>query len=438
MKHIFRALWLVLICANVVVAQQEVTLQLMNNVLQSTHTNPAFIPRNKVSITVLSSQHLNIKNTGFSYNQLLAQVKTDETGQRVLNPASLLENLRLNGRDYLHVGGSLDLFALNFKSGKNRFSLNVTEHFIGRAGYSSELFEAFINGNMPGETINFNGYTLNATHYREIGLGYNRKVLEDKLVVGGRLKMLHGMANIRTKSSEISIQTGSEADMYALTASADIQVKTSGLNLLQEVNKPYFLNTANAGIGIDLGATYELDTKWSFAASVINAGFINWKSDVTNYSSQGTFTFRGIEIDSLLTGGGNMNMTHLLDSVANIFKLEEDDKAYKTGLPTQVYLTSFYKLAPQTTASATIYSEFMGAFRKGLALGIRQNAGRWLQASATYSMQARSYNNLGLGLSFISGGGGVQLYMVTDNILGALDVGNAKLMNIRTGFNFVF
>lgn len=438
MKNIYLIICMVLMCANAVVAQQEVTLQLMNNVFQSTHTNPAFIPRNKVNVTILSSQHVNIKNTGFSYNQLLAQVKTDETGQRVLNPASLLENLKLNGRDYLHVGGSLDLFALGFKAGKNRFSLNITEHFYGRAGYSGALPEVLVYGNVPEETISLNGYSLNATHYREIGLGYNRKILEDKLVVGGRIKMLSGMANIRTKSSEASIQTGSEADMYALTASTDIQVQTSGLNLLQEVNQSYFLNTANAGLGIDLGATYELDTKWSFAASVINAGFINWKSDVTNYKSQGTFTFRGIDGDSLLTGGGNMNMTHLLDSIADIFALEEDNKAYKTGLPTQLYITSFYQLARNSTASATIFSDFTGGFRKGLALGIRQNVGRWLQASATYSMQARSYNNLGMGLSLISGGGGLQLYMATDNILGALDIGNAKLMNIRTGFNFVF
>ncbi len=441
MKYFYCLLFLSL-TYTVAVAQQEMTLQLMNNVFQSTHTNPAITPRNKVNITLLSSYQLGVTNTGFSYNQLLAQVETTETGDRVLNLESLLRQRKLNGRNYINAGGSVDLFALGFKAGKNRFSLNITEHFQGRLYYNNALLRTYVYGNTPGETIDLSGYSLYAMHYREIGLGYNRKLLEDnKLVVGGRLKMLHGMSNVHTRKSEVTIHTGTEEQLYEITGKADILVHTAGLNLLEEGESSYFLNRKNTGFGVDLGSTYRLDQKWSFAASVINLGFIRWKNDANSYRSQGSFTFRGIDNDSLFTSGKfNMDVTQLTDSITKTFEFKEDTKAYSTGLPTQLYLTSFYQLRPRTTASATLYTDFIGAgaFRRALALGIRQNVGKWLQVSTTYSLQAKAYNNLGFGFSLTSGGGGLQIYAVSDNIVGALNPGSARMTNVRTGFNFVF
>lgn len=443
MKYSYLIFSLILLCTSSVIAQQEITLQLMNNVFQSTHMNPAIIPRNKVNITLLSSYHIDTKNTGFSYNQLLAQIEEgNEPGQRILNLESMFNNLKLDRKNYMNVGGSIDMFALGFSAGKNRFSFNITEKFQGRLYYDGSLFTTLVYGNSPETTINLSGYSFNALHYREMGFGYNRKILaQDKLVVGGRLKILSGLSNVHTQKSEISIRTGSEAEMYALTANTDILVSTAGLGLLKKGDASYFVHAKNLGLGVDLGATYQLDSKFSFAASLVNLGFIRWKNDVENYHSQGSFTFRGIEDDSVFTSSKlNVDLTQLADSIANIFEFKEDNQAYSTGLPTQMYLSSFYQLALNTTASATLYSDFIGtgSFRRGLALGIRQNVGRWLQASATYSMQARSYNNLGFGLAFSSGRGGLQLYLISDNIIGLLDVGSSKLTNIRTGFNFVF
>ncbi len=440
MKYIYHTIVLMLIGASTVMAQQEMTLQLMNNVFQSTHTNPAITHKNKVNVTLLSSYHINVINSGFSYQQLLGQVEENESGEKVLNLASVLENMRLDRKNHMNVGTSIDLFAVGFKAGKNRFSLNITEKVQGRFNYHDALLRMVVYGNTPNETFDLSGYTFNAMHYREIGLGYNRRILEDdKLVVGGRLKMLFGLANIQTQQSSLSIKTGSESELYALTANADIQVRTAGLNLLQEDAESYIINTQNKGYGVDLGATYKLDTKISFAASLINVGFIRWKNDVKNYHSQGSFTFQGIDNDSLMTGGDfDFDMTTFTDSIADIFESRENTIAYHTGLPSQMYLTSFYQLARNTTASATLYTDFISSIRKGMAIGIRQNFGKWFQASATYSLQSRAYNNLGMGLALNSGTGGMQLYVVSDNVVGLLNVGSAKITNIRTGFNFVF
>ncbi len=443
MKYLYAKLLLSLLLINVgtAFAQQEYTLQLMDNLYQSTYVNPAIVPKHKVNVTILPALQVGVANTGFNYNQLAAQIETDESGQRVINPETMLANLRLDKKHYANMSGSIGLLSVGFKAGKNRFSLDVIEKFQGKMSYDDAILKIAVYGNTPGETIRIDNYKLNALHYHEASIGYNRKLLtDDKLVVGGRLKVLMGLGNVQTKRSEIAITTGSEAEMYALNLQSDILVRTSGLDLLENDMASYVSNTNNLGFGADLGATYQLDTKWSFGASLVNVGFINWKSNTANHQSKGSYTFEGINNDSLFSSKSfDIDTDQLLDSITNTFKFTETHEAYHTGLPAQLYLTAYYQLARKTTATAMLNASFIApGIQKGLALGIRQDAGRWLQVSATYSMQARSYNNLGFGLAINTGRKGLQLYMVSDNVMAALNPGGAKVANIRTGLNFVF
>ena len=429
-----------LLLSFVAVAQQELTLHLMNNIHQSSHTSPALRPKNNVHISLLSSYQAGATNTGFNYHQIVSQIETDETGQKVLNLGKFYDNIDLNGRDYVNLGASLDLFALSFRAGKGRFSLNVTEHLQSRLGYSDALLSAVTRGNTPGQTLHFGGHWLKGMHYREIGLGYNRTLLEDnKLVIGGRIKTLFGMANINTKHASFSVTTAEESALYAVTLNADMLVQTSGIDALQEGELAYIYNTDNLGMGLDVGATYAYNEKLSFSGSIIDLGFINWKSNVTTYQSNGSFVFEGIDNGGLFSGDGlDVDVAEVTDSIASTFEIVEDSLSYRTGLPTKLYLTGYYRLARNTKASVTLYADFIGSFRRGVAIGVSQNLGRWLQAATTYSVQARSFNNLGFGLTVTTGASGLQLYAVTDNVLAITNPGTARTANVRTGFNFVF
>ncbi len=425
------------------IAQQELTLHLMNNIQQASYTNPAFRPRNNIHITlapIFPSVQVGFNNSGFTYNQIVSQVETDENGQKTLDIGKLYRNTKVGKRSFANMNASLDLLAVSFRTGNARFSFNVTERFQARMGYSDALLRTAVEGNVPGETIDLGGYWLRGMHYREIGLGYNRKTLEDgKLVIGGRLKTLFGLGNVTTRRANYRITTGSEADLYALTMEADMLMQTSGMEALDDDITPYITNTKNFGMGVDLGATYQLNEELSFSGSIINLGFINWKSDVMNQRSEGSFRFEGVEDEDLLTGGGfEIDLTELTDSIAGAFEVTEDSASYTTGLPTQMYLTGHYRLAPNTKASATVYTDYIGSFRRGLSLGISQQVGRWLQAAATYSVQSRSFNNLGLGFTITTGPKGLQLYCVTDNLIAVLNPGAARVANFRTGINLVF
>jgi len=439
MKYLFT---IIVFCAgfHAAWAQQELTLHLMKDVFQSTHTNPAFRARTRGSVTILSSMHASVRNTGFTYDQLITANIQEEGGERFLDYGEMYNNLKLNGKDNAFTSFSFDAFALSLKIGKNRFSLNATEHVFGRMGYGKGLFKLLAEGNTPGETISLDGYNVNATQYHEFGLGYNRSFLDDKLVVGTRFKLLYGMANVTTRHLDVQLTTGTEAEMYEISALADFKIQTSGTSMGgDDIVNNYLLNTDNNGVAVDLGATYKFDDKLSFSASIINLGAINWKSDLRTYSTNREYTFKGIESDSLFAGEGfSFDQTELLDSLKSTFEIQEDSvTTYKSSLPVQSYLSAYYSLSPYTTASATVYTAFMsGKSYAALALGIQQQVGRWFNVTGTYSMQGRSFGNIGVGLGIKTGG--FQLYMVTDNVFAYMIPTKSKIANARVGFNVVF
>ena len=119
MKYIFTILVFFTVFS-VARAQQELTSHLMKDVFQSTYTNPAFRAKTRGSITTLSSLQANVRNTGFTYDQLITASIREEGGERLLDYGEMYNNLKLNGKDHAYIGLSFDVFALSLKIGKNK------------------------------------------------------------------------------------------------------------------------------------------------------------------------------------------------------------------------------------------------------------------------------------------------------------------------------
>ena len=84
---------------------------------------------------------------------------------------------------------------------------------------------------------------------------------------------------------------------YLFDEFPNIIVNTSGFDSSAFDNfsvSKYAFKKKNTGMGIDLGGVYKLNKKISFSASVIDLGFIKWKSGINNYVSNNpnrTFVF---------------------------------------------------------------------------------------------------------------------------------------------------
>ncbi len=451
------------------VSQQDLTLMNLSNVQQVQYINPAFRPQAKINIGVpgASSTYFNHYNTVFTPKDLFS-VEGNTTTLRVDHLKKMWKK-----RNHISVTGDYDFLHFGFAIKKSYFSFNITEHFFSRLTLPGDLLRLPLTGNASSDLENgildLSGFGVELDHYRKYAVGFQREINE-RLSVGGKLKYLYGMENIQTRKSDFTLETDPET--YDWKLNGEFAVSTSGIySLTDSIDdntdiengdiSGYIAKRKNRGLGIDIGATYEVTDKLTVGASVVDLGFIRWKNDNRSAtSSDGSFVFTGVDFTNAILAEDadrqdsiDAAIEGLQNEFEESFSVSNNTDAYTTSLLSRFYLSGSYKLIDKekwkSRASALIHGElFKGRLRPSLTLGYTQDLGKVLQATASYSMTNRSFNNLGLGMSLNLGF--LQFYVVTDNIMAAnlatFTSGDsqfsypysAKNMHIRTGVNLTF
>jgi hypothetical protein len=206
----------------------------------------------------------------------------------------------------------------------------------------------------------------------------------------------------------------------------------------------------NMGLGLDIGATYDISDRFKLIASITDLGFIRWKNEVTNLKAKNQFLFSGLSMDNVLNG------TMTFDSVANLmgeslknaFKVSDSKRPFTTWLPFSVTFGGSYNVTEQFSVGLLSYSRVIGKqVREALTLSANINIGNSLSASLGYTAENHQYDNLGAGLAFRAGG--TQFYLVTDRIpvmwnrikndnSNIILPANWNTFNLRLGMNLVF
>jgi hypothetical protein len=264
---------------------------------------------------------------------------------------------------------------------------------------------------------------------------------------------LFGMSNVQTKINELTLFTNQND--YGITAVADMTVHAStplpiGYDkdsleftfdslALEDYNPTsYPFNLKNPGFALDLGATYEINSDFSAYFSVNDIGFISWNDNPISMKTDGTFTFRGIEVDFFEDEEEfNQNIEEFTDSIMRIFAPDVTDGGYLTWLPTDMYLGGQYHFHEMLDFGALYRLEFyQKSVMQSLTLSANSNLTNWLSAHLSYSVMNNSYNNIGFGLMIR--GAMLQYYIVSDNIMAAFQPQNTRNVNFRMGCNLVF
>jgi hypothetical protein len=276
--------------------------------------------------------------------------------------------------------------------------------------------------------------------YLEYGLGYNRSINE-KLTIGGRLKVLSGIANIHTSRSEMKLWTNpvtydinlsggygiNSSNTFYFSDSINQENRTSAL-----IQSPFSFK--NLGLGIDLGATYKLTEKIELNASIVDLGYITWKNNIQNYSSKEIdYTFKGVDINAVLFDSVNV-AKGLQDTLQNIFKNQSNNSTYRTSLYTRFYVSGRYQLNKMVSANVIVCNQLLESHnRMSLAIGTNIKLKNWLAMNVNYAAFGGSYGNIGLG--FVMKGGPLQVYFASDNILNAFNMSKSKNMHYAFGIN---
>lgn len=442
--HIIFPVFLFFVGSVVSKAQNGMSNHLLRSVPQSVYTNPSFLPEANtyVGIPALSSIYFGAGHSGFAYKDLVVRRSDDSLFLDVDNMIS-----KLRQRNYLFVNYNIELLTFGFKVQDNFFSFSATEKITGRFTYPGDLMKLLWKGNSQFlyEPADFSGTGLNYMHYREYALGMNRQIF-DNLNIGLRAKLLYGKSNVWTERSHITLST--DPSTFALTAESDIIVNASFPEELFEDDddaqdfsfEDYILNRDNRGLAFDIGATYNINDKFSVALSVLDIGKINWRSGTRNLvSERASFTFEGIDLKDFFNSDTTAKdgFDILLDSLENTFDFTETENNYSHWMPGIVYLTGMYHLTDNDNIGLLVRSDiFNSRIYPSFTLSYNKRFANVISGVLSYSVANRSYTNVGLGFSLQLGP--VQLYAFNDNVYGLFFPTASKNTNIHFGLNLVF
>ncbi len=304
-------------------AQYVRTSYFMDGAQYRLRLNPALAPtRGYIHLPAVGQTNASIHSNALGMRDLVDLLKNaDDADYYTTN--RFYSDLVDRNTAVANVG--TDLLSIGKWHGRGFISFNVGLRVDGNIAVSRELF-TFMR-DMKG--LNHNDYSdyfrdmsneeLNLNAYSEIGLGYTRLV-GDRLRLGGRLKCLLGIGNVKLTVNRATVQThltGVDpetdwtstglADLMKARGTADIDVvavlETSFKGLELPTTSDGYINDVSTetnkmgisgfGSAIDLGFAVDVTNELTLSASLVDLGFIKWSKSSTQvaYSNSDDLSF---------------------------------------------------------------------------------------------------------------------------------------------------
>jgi len=392
-----------------------------------------------VGLPVLSGISFYIYNSGFTYNSLFHRVNDSTIA---IHPSDFIDKLK--DKNIVSFGANVSILSANVTFDKFTVGFSVADKADVRFSYPKDLFKFawYGNGAYIGQSLNIGDFGLKASWYREYALHgtYNY----NKWTFGASPKLLFGKTNINTKQSYLQVYT--DADYYAITAQTEMNIQTSGFadsadRAENRMSFPgYAFNTKNRGLGIDLGASYQYNDKITIAGGINNLGYINWKSNIHNYTTgPKSITFEGFDLATMLQGDSSelISTSQYLDSVENLIDFDKNTDAYRTSLPTEFYAMGTYAINDMHTVGLQLSTQrFAKRMIVASTLYYRIALSKHFTGALTYTAKTSSAFNIGGAI--VARFAGMQWYLATDNWWASVKPLDAKNMNVNMGVNLVF
>ena len=427
-----------LLLAAQAVAQTDFTLYHMQMVPYRIYQNPALVPNTRafVGTPLISSLYSHTSNA-FSYNDVITK-DTDDSLK--IDIDKLLA--KLDDRNNLFMNTDVDILSFGFRAAESYYiTFSARERSIFRFMYPKDLINFVWKGNAAiglGEELQFSP-RLDAMEFDEYALGLAWEP-DDKLTVGMRIKFLNGRANVFTEQATVSLYT--DPIDYSYLVTSDILIRTAGIDSLSQMKTSDLIKGGNPGFGIDIGATYKLNSKFSFSASLLDLGSIKWKKHLLTLESSRKgeeVTFEGVDFNEFINKDTLRNsFEKLSDSLKDQFQIDSlYDQSYKTSLPLRFYAGADFNINEKNTVGILFHGQFYDKkFLPAFSLSYYTQFGRVLGMSASYNIMNNSYNNIGIGFSLNAGP--MQFYATTDNILGVFKYKTAQNLHTHTGLVWTF
>lgn len=450
-------------------------LYFMETIPQITQMNPALQPRTNVYVMLPGG------NIDFISDLAAKDLLQPQGGKYVLPierqyDYDLLRKSIGKKSTMINLGVDADILGFGFRTekGKGYFSIGLSVHVTSNIAMPSDFFKILENGFPDQTTFDFSPLRAQAVAYKQIRIGYSRKIT-DRLTVGINVKPLFGAAAVTSKFDEFELYTG--VDRWELNAkgnlyaSGPINVTTgkdgklaAGLNsiaindLETEDNIRYAESTNNPGIAFDLGAEYRIDDRLTVSASLNNLGFISWNQELNSMSFNGQYTFNGIHYDTSQDESMSDLIEALGDSIGESIDYALHHNKFKTPLPPVLHAAATYRLTPTLSAGLLSRTVF---WKKGVRQSFHGSFNIQPYKAFAFNLGTTWQIKGGLGMEIGLTGflGPLQIYVLADGIpvryskytfASSNDDGrkqdplkipipdHLKTITLRVGFNLVF
>lgn len=461
MKRILLIVCAIISFVGVVKAQDgNNTSYFLSNLPQRYRLNPAYQPEYKVFIGLpgLSGISLNYLNSSFTVEDML--YKRDDSVYMDINKFYK----SLHKRNYMYFNNENSILSIGVKAKKWYGTLDITQRNDFLFRYNKDLFTFLKYGNIDHPSMDFGKLGVNMNSYLEVALGLSKQI-NDKLTVGGRFKVLMGIANVHMTDSDLDIVTEADGTMKLhsrqnIRISAPVQIRNERTGQPFPLNEPIewddfdfdtddlgvsdFLHAKNPGFAIDLGGEYKWDERLKLFASLTDLGFIRWGNKENNYNfyQDADFLWEGADISNSLNKNNEGHISvdsafqKITDDLKDNFRLKSKGGSYTTMLSPKLYLGATYQLNRTFDVGGLFRASLVnGMFIPSLTASANGRLIRNISASVSYSITRGSYVNLGAGLTAKLGP--FQLYVETDNLL-ACNYTNTQSASGRFGINLLF
>ncbi len=380
----------------------------------------------------------------------------------ILHPTYNIDDFlnKLDKKNYIAPSAHINILSLGFKAKNLYFHINFAENTSVFLGLPKDFMTLVFKGNdsFAGNKADFSSFGLRATTYGSYGLGVTADI-SPALTIGVRGKFLSGIADLSLKNKGMSI--GIDGDSYNHTLQADLTVnasaplevkKDSAGNITdvtpkeEELNGTanlfyYLINPVNPGFAFDFGTSYRINDRFSLSASVLDLGMIFWKRDINNFSSKGEFVFKGLDASPVFQVNDTTTLedvaNNLLDSLQSVFEPVHTTDPYTTTLNPKIYFGGTFHLNDAVYLGLLSRTEIHKKnILQSFTLSANASVSRFLDATVTYSYSNHSFNNIGAGLSLR--GGPLQIFVLTDYVLGFIHPDEASSLGVWLGVNLTF
>jgi hypothetical protein len=444
-------------------AQQSNSLFFMDRIPQSNQLNPAIQPLCNFYIGIPgTNMELSAGNSALGFGDVLTyNSEIDSMVWPTYDSKTKNDFLnKLKETNYVYSESRVDLLSFGFRVQNTYLSFNLTERVESYGFLPKDLFKFGLYMNDPtfgSQSFDISNLGFKAQWFREFGVGISQQI-NPKVNFGIRAKFLLGIANVTTANSTMKINN---TGVYQWEAQSAIEANSSipGL-IVYETNgkvdstdfadindfsdaKDLFWKSKNTGFALDIGILAQPVKNLSISASVVDLGFIRWKSNNHNFTTGGSTDFRGLNINLNDKNPGET----LLDSLGKEYKPSTNTDPYTTSISAKLYAGVHYQLLKSVGIGALSRFQLVkNTVKPQFTFSLNLTSKQWLGYTISYTIADGMYDNLGIG--YVAKLGPFQYYFITERIPLAWQKNSGsgipfvpkyyRSVNFRTGFNLVF